>query len=103
MSLEGVRKRLEAATRGPWQHFGRIVQTKARETLARSYEMTTSWPDADLIAHAPSDLELMADVVEAAEMLRNEMIAHSHNDYISIRREHFMRLQYALNAFEAAS
>ena len=82
MSLESVRKRLEAATPGrPWE-----IKTDDRYAADRRVAMLTESPqvdvvcaqgskadpdalaDADLIAHAPTDLALLIDVAEAAQL-----------------------------------
>jgi len=75
--IEEIRERLEAATDGPWEardrgsprpvwtHNGRHVN-RVVATLNPDLEVKAN---ADLIAHAPTDLRRLLEVVGAAERL----------------------------------
>lgn len=86
MSLESVRKRLAAATPGPWQsnisyHVDgddEVVKhitagTDDNTVAVMGCDFTSSDADADLIAHAPTDLRLALAVVEAARDLVDDL------------------------------
>jgi hypothetical protein len=55
VATESVRARLAAATPGPW------------ETVQGDFAEFQSEANYDLIAHAPADLALALDVIEAAK------------------------------------
>lgn len=82
MSTESLRARLDAATPGPWTVVGddpavsiglemAWVKGPYNETTDRHAEVTDyiEQVDADLIAHAPTDLRGALDVIEAAKDL----------------------------------
>ena len=85
MSIESTRKRLEAATPGPWAagpFSKRSVRRvnwppKTSEFIVLSghdylFDIDTGCQeeaDAELIAHAPTDLALLLEVAEAAQAL----------------------------------
>lgn len=91
MSLENIRKRLEAATPAPWWYdedeqcwrlhgtaitipaIGPIGPQRIGKQIAKARkqddQMMPYWPDpadAELIAHAPTDLKLLLAIAQAA-------------------------------------
>ena len=60
-ALDAIRRRLDAATPGPWdaEQWGNLFVMVDMQR-----------PDADLIAHAPEDLRLLLDVVEEWRCVR---------------------------------
>ena len=69
MSGETVRKRLGAATKGPW-----AVSTPDYRVMGAGHIVVSALgdnapdADADLIAHAPTDLAAALKVIEAANL-----------------------------------
>ena len=99
-SLAHLREVAEHATPGPWTHDapylkavrmsnGDEVATAHRQHYSRLPTFKESYPDADIIAHAPTDLAAALDVIEAAKA---EFDGHPF-----ARQE----LRAALDAFEA--
>ena len=74
MSSESLRKRLEAATPGPWEAINAKTRSDVvsglRQTPSRYLVAKIGEPghdqhfDADLIAHAPTDLAAALKVIE---------------------------------------
>jgi len=104
VSVESVRARLDAATSGPWAmraHDG--CATVIAPSLTMPWDTVvyaddsghprTSESDADLIAHAPTDLRLALDVIEAATEVRQGFL-DGHFD--------MSKMFATLDAFEAA-
>lgn len=113
MSLESARKRLDAATPGPWEsrgeqigndlHFGPMKTTYV-DTAEGNLFAVSGMPvaDADLIAHAPTDLAAALKVIEAAKGLMSwtrELGPHGGYSYVPNVVER--SLLVALDAFEA--
>lgn len=75
MSSSSVRKRLQEATPGPWEKEEDSLAITGPVGAARDDRMIIydegghSEEDADLIAHAPTDLALALDVIEIAAEL----------------------------------
>ena len=67
MSTESVRARLDAATSGRWYRISKARANEGRIVVIGDYAIDPNWNDADLIAHAPTDLRLALDVIEAAK------------------------------------
>ena len=115
MSLESVRKRLEAATPGPWRHaedYLRAIRTRDGTEVCSVHlsrdrigwgNRGAVYPDGDLIAHAPTDLALMADVVEAARVMRAVQLSDTDDLFNPEFTEAERVLDNALAAFEEAS
>ena len=80
MSLESVRKRLEAAWAHPYMVAASSPGPKVCAACGRdtSERCDAAGESADLIAHAPTDLELMANVVEAA--IERDAAQYERND-----------------------
>lgn len=112
MSIESVRKRLEAATPGPWERYtnpawddpGYIRTPHTSDSRPRHVAYVRSdegnpIPNAELIAHAPTDLRLALDVIESAKAVVSyeEVIAPTPGCDCP-----GCRLFAALDAFEAA-
>ncbi len=77
-----IRARLDAATPGEWvaeEGAGANpdrscwVEVRNRATIAEQ----SRWADADLIAHAPTDLAALLDALDEAERWRSESEAHA--------------------------
>ena len=70
MSAESLRARLAAATPGPWEGLLVGVVGDEERTYVAPFDNERQAPkpaDADLIAHAPTDLALLLAVFDAAK------------------------------------
>ena len=99
MSVESIKARLAAATNSPWseirmEHLGLSVicnavmegdEVAAYETVMAGTHITAE-ADADLIAHAPTDLALLLAVVEHAKRdhYLTEHFLRGDDQYISV-------------------
>lgn len=111
MSAASLRARLETAVteRGAFTEARATV--RAMETLVRERhpgvrEMTVREANSDLIAHAPADLRLALDVIEAATEIAccqpDDIDPRLDYVYLQPGRDDVTRLVAALAAFEAA-
>jgi hypothetical protein len=100
MSTESLRARLEAATPGPWKarYSGpELYVFGPRGDLAQIHgPENEAAHDADLIAHAPTDLAAALEVVEAA--LQVELLTGTNDP---ARFDAHIALAAAIRAFEA--
>jgi len=85
MSIESIKQRISDATQGPWWQgettkpvgsegpFGTEIMARlgshSEEIWVAQVNEESPGPDADLIAHAPTDLALLLAVVDAAKVL----------------------------------
>jgi hypothetical protein len=74
MSIESIRKRLEAAMPGPWEISDTDINghtMRVGPIAGYDYDALMAGaddPDIQLIAHAPTDLALLLEVAEAAKV-----------------------------------
>ena len=105
MSTQSLRGRLELATMGDWS-FGQkgVVcwpddPPPAMAPILARDERATNWAaDADLIVHAPTDLRLALDVIEAARVHSRILRGVASLGEVS---SSLSKLETTLDAFEA--
>lgn len=118
MSVDSVRKRIEAATPGPWETYDanegehRPLWCVANDAFHNPSSDDEPWiaveihvgqrEDADLIAHAPTDLAAALKVIEAAKVVLPSVMYHVRRVAVSRETEaQANALRDALKEFEA--
>lgn len=71
--VEDIKARLDAATPGPWEAQGQEDNDTGFDVVIKEVAVVQYRRDADLIAHAPTDLR---DLLAIAEEARNVLQAH---------------------------